>query len=81
MEPVLREGAFRGETHIVIGAAHGIGNRVAAALATHGARVALVDLDPGWRRAYAICSSVYRFLFMASLPLRVKDHENKISSS
>ena len=29
MERVLREGAFRGETHTVIGAAQGIGNRVA----------------------------------------------------
>jgi 3-oxoacyl-[acyl-carrier protein] reductase len=47
MERVLREGAFAGETHIVTGAAQGIGNRVAAALAAHGARVVLVDLDPG----------------------------------
>jgi len=47
MEGVLREGAFRDETHIVTGAAQGIGNRVAAALAAHGARVALVDLDRG----------------------------------
>jgi 3-oxoacyl-[acyl-carrier protein] reductase len=46
MERVLRERAFAGETHIVTGAAQGIGNRVAAALAAHGARVALVDLDP-----------------------------------
>jgi 3-oxoacyl-[acyl-carrier protein] reductase len=43
----LREGAFSGETHIVTGAAQGIGNRVAATLARHGARVALVDLDRG----------------------------------
>jgi 3-oxoacyl-[acyl-carrier protein] reductase len=47
MERVLREGAFAGETHIVTGAAQGIGKRVAAALAAHGAHVALVDLDPG----------------------------------
>lgn len=47
MECVLREGAFAGETHIVTGAAQGIGLRVAAALAAHGARVALVDLDRG----------------------------------
>ncbi len=47
MERVLREGAFEGETHIVTGASQGIGNCVAAALAAHGARVVLVDLDPG----------------------------------
>ena len=47
MERALREGAFEGETHIVTGAAQGIGNRVAAALAAHGARVVVVDLDPG----------------------------------
>ena len=47
MKRVLREGAFRDQTHIVTGAAQGIGNRVAAALAAHGARVALVDLDRG----------------------------------
>jgi 3-oxoacyl-[acyl-carrier protein] reductase len=47
MEPVLRDGAFEGETHIVTGASQGIGNRVAAALAAHGARVVIVDLDEG----------------------------------
>jgi 3-oxoacyl-[acyl-carrier protein] reductase len=47
MDLVLREGAFEGETHIVTGAAQGIGNHVAAALAAHGACVALVDLDAG----------------------------------
>jgi 3-oxoacyl-[acyl-carrier protein] reductase len=47
MERLLREGAFEGETHIVTGAAQGIGNRVAATLAVHGAQVALVDLDEG----------------------------------
>ena len=47
MERVLRDGAFAGETHIVTGAAQGIGLRVAQALALHGARVALVDLDRG----------------------------------
>jgi 3-oxoacyl-[acyl-carrier protein] reductase len=46
MERVLREGAFRGETHVVTGAAQGIGHAVARALAAHGACVALVDLDP-----------------------------------
>ena len=45
MERVLREGAFAGETHIVTGAAQGIGQRVATALAVHGARVVLADLD------------------------------------
>lgn len=45
MTRVLREGAFAGETHIVTGAAQGIGRQVAAVLALHGARVALVDLD------------------------------------
>jgi 3-oxoacyl-[acyl-carrier protein] reductase len=47
MELVLRDGAFEGETHIVTGAGQGIGNRIAAALAAHGAQVALVDLDAG----------------------------------
>ncbi len=47
MERALREGAFEGETHIVTGASQGIGFCVARALAAHGARVALVDLDPG----------------------------------
>jgi len=44
---VLRDGAFEGETHIVTGAAQGIGNAVAATLAAHGACVVLVDLDAG----------------------------------
>lgn len=47
MERVLREGAFRGETHIVTGAGQGIGKSVAAALAAHGALVVMVDLDAG----------------------------------
>ena len=47
MARVLREGAFEGETHIVTGAAQGIGNAVATALAEHGAQVMLVDLDEG----------------------------------
>jgi 3-oxoacyl-[acyl-carrier protein] reductase len=47
MDQVLREGAFAGETHIVTGAAQGIGNCVATVLARHGAQVALVDLDAG----------------------------------
>ena len=47
MDRILREGAFTGETHIVTGAAQGIGNRVATALALHGAQVVLVDLDAG----------------------------------
>ncbi len=46
-EQLLREGAFKGETHIVSGAGQGIGKCVAAALAKHGACVALVDLDAG----------------------------------
>jgi 3-oxoacyl-[acyl-carrier protein] reductase len=45
MERVLRGGAFEGETHIVTGAAQGIGQCVAGALAAHGAQVTLVDLD------------------------------------
>ncbi|MFT4570156.1 MAG: 3-oxoacyl-[acyl-carrier protein] reductase [Hyphomicrobiaceae bacterium] len=45
MELVLREGAFAGETHIVTGAAQGIGNAVAQVLAAHGAKVALVDMQ------------------------------------
>jgi len=47
MDRVLREGAFAGETHIVTGAAQGIGKAVATALAAHGAQVVLVDLDAG----------------------------------
>jgi len=47
MARVLRDGAFEGETHVVTGAAQGIGNAVATALAEHGAQVVLVDLDPG----------------------------------
>ena len=47
MARVLREGAFEGETHIVTGAAQGIGYAVATALAEHGAQVVLVDLDEG----------------------------------
>ena len=47
MECVLRERAFEGETHIVTGAAQGIGNCVAQVLAAHGAQLVLVDLDPG----------------------------------
>lgn len=46
MQRILREGAFRGETHIVTGAAQGIGFAVAQALAVHGAQVVMVDLDP-----------------------------------
>lgn len=46
MARVLRDGAFEGETHIVTGAAQGIGNAVATMLAEHGAQVVLVDLDP-----------------------------------
>jgi 2,3-dihydroxy-2,3-dihydro-p-cumate dehydrogenase len=47
MAKVLRDGAFTGETHIVTGAAQGIGNCVATMLAEHGAQVVLVDLDEG----------------------------------
>ena len=47
MKRVLRDGAFEGETHIVTGAAQGIGHQVAATLAAHGACVVLVDLDAG----------------------------------
>lgn len=47
MQKVLRDGAFEGETHIVTGAAQGIGNQVAATLAAHGACVVMVDLDAG----------------------------------
>ena len=47
MARVLREGAFEGETHIVTGAAQGIGLAVATALAEHGAQLLLVDLDEG----------------------------------
>jgi len=45
MERLLRADAFEGETHIVTGAAQGIGRQVAAVLAAHGARVAMVDLE------------------------------------
>jgi 3-oxoacyl-[acyl-carrier protein] reductase len=47
MAKLLRDGAFTGETHIVTGAAQGIGNCVATTLAEHGAQVVLVDLDEG----------------------------------
>ena len=45
MDLILRENAFLGETHIVSGAAQGIGFCIAQALARHGAQVAMVDLD------------------------------------
>lgn len=47
MEPVLRNDAFIGQTHIVTGAAQGIGHAVARMLAKHGAAVVMVDLDEG----------------------------------
>jgi 3-oxoacyl-[acyl-carrier protein] reductase len=47
MAKVLRDGAFTGETHIVTGAAQGIGHAIATMLAEHGAQVVLVDLDEG----------------------------------
>ena len=47
MDLILRENAFLGETHIVTGAAQGIGFAVAQSLALHGAQVAMVDLDQG----------------------------------
>ena len=53
MARVLRGGAFEGETHIVTGAAQGIGRAVATALAEHGAQVVLVDLDEGRLREAA----------------------------
>ncbi len=47
MDLILRENAFLGETHIVTGAAQGIGFCVAEALARKGAQVAMVELDAG----------------------------------
>ena len=47
MARILRDGAFTGETHIVTGAAQGIGFAIATMLAEHGAQTVLVDLDEG----------------------------------
>ena len=47
MDQVLREGAFIGQTHIVTGAAQGIGHAISRMLAGHGAHVVMVDLDAG----------------------------------
>jgi 3-oxoacyl-[acyl-carrier protein] reductase len=47
MAKLLRDGAFIGETHIVTGAAQGIGHAIATMLAEHGAQTVLVDLDEG----------------------------------
>jgi 3-oxoacyl-[acyl-carrier protein] reductase len=47
MAKLLRDGAFTGETHIVTGAAQGIGHAIATMLAEHGAQTVLVDLDEG----------------------------------
>jgi len=44
IERLLREDAFQAETHIVTGAAQGIGRCIAHSLAAHGACVVLVDL-------------------------------------
>ncbi|MBW2417470.1 MAG: SDR family oxidoreductase [Deltaproteobacteria bacterium] len=76
MERVLREGAFTGETHIVTGASQGIGNRVAAALAAHGACVALVDLDEG--RLREVQSELAGFAATEPLvvPANVTDEED-----
>jgi 3-oxoacyl-[acyl-carrier protein] reductase len=67
MDLVLRDGAFDGETHIVTGAAQGIGNSVAAHLAAHGARVALVDLDP--ERVKEAATEIAKFATVAPVPI------------
>jgi len=66
MELVLRAGAFDGETHIVTGAAQGIGNSIAAHLAVHGARVVLVDLAP--ERVEKAAAEIAKFAPVAPLP-------------
>lgn len=75
MERVLRKDAFRGETHIVTGAGQGIGNCIAAALAAHGAQVALVDLDAS--RLEAVAEEVAASGAVRPLPLaaNVADEE------
>jgi 3-oxoacyl-[acyl-carrier protein] reductase len=75
MDLVLREGAFEGETHIVTGAGQGIGQCIAAALAAHGACVALVDLDAG--RLGAVRDEIAAFAPVAPLvvPANVADEE------
>ena len=67
MDRLLREGAFKGETHIVSGAGQGIGKCVAAVLANHGACVALVDLDEG--RVSSVRDELKEFAAVEPIPV------------
>ena len=49
----MKPGEFEGQTHVVIGAASGIGQAAAVSLASRGARVICLDIDAGGAEATA----------------------------